>query len=105
MGFSKSLPKCEWRPKARQARGERGIWQRRYWEHLIRDERDHAHIDYCWFNPLRHGLIANVEDWPYSSFHRDNRDHAGPGDFAAFEKAVAAYARSGRCHGYGERPS
>jgi len=41
-------------------RGERGIWQRRYWEHLIRDERDHAHhIDYCWFNPVKHGLVAS----------------------------------------------
>jgi hypothetical protein len=75
-----------------------------YWEHLIRDERDYAHhIDYCWFKPVRHGLVANVEDWPYSSFHRDNRDHPSAGDLAAFEKALAAHARSGRSHGYGER--
>jgi len=61
--FSKSIPKGEWLPEARRERGERGIWQRRYWEHLIRDERDYAHhIDYCWFNPVKHGLVANVED-------------------------------------------
>jgi hypothetical protein len=76
----------------------------RYWEHLIRDERDHAHhIDYCWFNPVKHGLVADVEDWPYSSFYRDNRDRPRPRDFTAFEKALAAHACSGRSHGYGER--
>ena len=55
------MPDGEWRSKTRAARGERGIWQRRYWEHLIRNERDLAHhIDYCWFNPVKHGLVANV---------------------------------------------
>ena len=62
--------------------------QRRYWEHLIADERDlETHIDYCWFNPVKHGLVANVEDWPYSSFHREHRDAPGPGDF---ERAFAS---------------
>jgi putative transposase len=90
---------------SRRVRGERGIWQRRYWEHLIRDERDHRHhIAYCWFNPVKHRLVANVEDWPYSSFHRDNRDTPAPGGFAGFEKALAEYARSARATGYGERP-
>ena len=50
-------------------KGERGVWQRRYWEHTIRDERDYAaHMDYVHFNPVKHGLVANVGDWPYSSF-------------------------------------
>jgi len=102
VGFSKSIPDGEWRTKTRRARGERGIWQRRYWEHLIRDEHDYAHhIDYCWFNPVKHGLVANVEDWRYSSFHRDHRDNPRPGDFRSFEEALAAHARRGR---YGERP-
>lgn len=75
--FSRSLPNTEPRSDVRAARGERGIWQRRYWEHLIRDERDRqAHIDYCWFNPVKHGLVADVEDWPHSTFHRDNGDRA-----------------------------
>ena len=52
-------------------RGERGIWQRRYWEHLIRDERDYrAHMDYVHINPVKHGLVRCVADWPYSTFHR-----------------------------------
>ena len=100
--FSKSIPKGEWLTEARRARGERGIWQRRYWEHLIRDERDYRHhIDYCWFNPVKHGLVANVEDWPFSSFHRDRREYVAPRNLEEFEKVRSAYARSGG--GYGER--
>ena len=50
-------------------RGERGFWQRRYWEHTIRDDRDlAAHMDYTHFNPVKHGLVENPADWPYSSF-------------------------------------
>jgi putative transposase len=102
--FSRSIPKGEWLSESRRMRGERGIWQRRYWEHLIRDERDlNHHIDYCWFNPVKHGLVANVEDWPYSSFHRDNRGNPRPVDLSGFEKALAEYARTGRSSGYGER--
>ncbi len=102
--FSRSLPAVEWRSDVQRARCERGVWQRRYWEHLIRDERDYAHhIDYCWFNPVKHGLVDNVEDWPYSSFHRDNRDNPRVDDFSSFEKALAEYARCGRASDYGER--
>ena len=51
--------------------GQRGVWQDRYWEHTIRDERDYAaHIDYVHFNPVKHGLVAHVADWPYSTFRR-----------------------------------
>ena len=65
------LPKTERRSAVRQRRGERGIWQRRYWEHLIRDEADYrAHMDYVHINPVKHGLVARVADWPYSTFHR-----------------------------------
>ena len=71
IAFSKALPHTESLSPARQARGERGIWQRRYWEHTIRDERDYAaHMDYVHINPLKHGHVAHVADWPYSSFHR-----------------------------------
>lgn len=49
----------------------KGIWQRRYREHLLRDERDFAnHVDYIHFNPVKHGLVTRVADWPHSSFHR-----------------------------------
>ncbi|HEY8117608.1 MAG TPA: transposase [Methylophilaceae bacterium] len=71
MGFSKSLSLTERRSSVRIKRGERGIWQRRYWEHLIRDESDYrAHMDYLHFNPVKHGLVGKVKDWPYSTFHR-----------------------------------
>jgi len=50
-------------------RGERGIWQRRYWEHTIRDDRDYAaHMDYTHFNPVKHGYVEHPADWPFSSF-------------------------------------
>jgi putative transposase len=102
--FAKSLPAVESRSEVNVERRERGIWQRRYWEHLIRDERDLAfHIDYCWFNPVKHGLVANAEVWPFSSFHRDNRDNPQPGDFAAFETALAEYASSQSARAFGER--
>jgi putative transposase len=68
---SKSLPQGEQRSTSRTAKAERGIWQRRFWEHTIRDDRDYgAHIDYIHFNPVEHGLVADVADWSYSSFHR-----------------------------------
>ena len=70
-GFSSRLPKNEPISSRRQRRRERGIWQRRYWEHLIRDERDYArHIDYIHYNPIKHGHVTHLADWPYSSFHR-----------------------------------
>jgi putative transposase len=54
---------------SRTAKGERAIWQRRYWEHTIRDERDfQAHLDYIHINPVRHGLVAAARDWPHSTF-------------------------------------
>ncbi|WP_346425844.1 transposase, partial [Methylocaldum sp. 14B] len=70
-GFSKALPSTERRSKVRVARGERGIWQRRFWEHAIRDEEDYsAHVDYCHINPVKHGYVQCVSEWPYSTFHR-----------------------------------
>ena len=70
IAFSKSIPKTERLSAVRIAKGERGIWQRRYWEHTIRNDKDYAaHIDYCHINPLKHGLVKQVADWPYSTFH------------------------------------
>ena len=69
IGFSKAIPKTERRSNIRIKRGERGIWQRRYWEHLIRDEADYrAHLDYIHYNPVKHGWVRQVKDWPYSTF-------------------------------------
>lgn len=56
---------------ARNEKGEYALWQRRYWEHTIADEDDfQRHIDYIHFNPIRHGWVKQVADWPHSSFHR-----------------------------------
>jgi putative transposase len=81
--FARSIPQGEWRSRVRQARGERGIWQRRFWEHLIRDDDDYArHVEYCYINPMKHGLVRRVTDWPHSSFHRDVRAGMLPADWA-----------------------
>src|ERR1700743_2171271 len=67
----------------RAARGERGIWQRRYWEHTIRDETDfERHINYVHINPVKHGLVTRVRDWPFSSFHRMVKLGIYPEDWA-----------------------
>jgi putative transposase len=69
--FSWHLPAGEACSVSRIRRGERGIWQRRYWEHAIRDDRDFAaHVDYVHVNPVKHGLATTPADWPYSSVHR-----------------------------------
>jgi putative transposase len=69
--FSRSLPHDEQISRSRAGKGERGIWQRRYWEHTLRDENDVVrHVDYIHFNPIKHGHVMRVQDWPYSSFHR-----------------------------------
>ena len=56
---------------SRASRRESAYWQRRFWEHAIRDQRDYnAHMDYIHFNPVKHGLVSAPKDWEYSSFHR-----------------------------------
>ena len=81
--FSRSLGSGGRVSRSRAAKGERGIWQRRYWEHTIRDEDDFArHVDYVHINPVKHGLVARVRDWPSSSFHRMVRLGIYPEDWA-----------------------
>ena len=71
-GFTRRLPECL---KSSSRKGERGIWQRRYWEHLIRDENDlGAHMDYIHWNPVKHGYVSDPSDWPHSSWHRYKTD-------------------------------
>jgi putative transposase len=55
----------------RHRNSEDALWQRRFWKHTIRDDRDfERHVDYVHFNPVKHGPVARLRDWPYSSFHR-----------------------------------
>jgi len=71
MYFSRALATQEPRSACREKRRERGIWQRRYWEHLVRDQQDFLnHINYIHWNPVKHQLVNSVFEWPYSSFHR-----------------------------------
>jgi len=69
--FAKALPAGEARSDVMVRRKERGIWQRRFWEHTIRDEVDYAaHRDYIHCNPVKHGLVGHPGEWAYSSFRR-----------------------------------
>jgi putative transposase len=69
--FSRVLPATDVRSESKAAKRDKGIWQRRYWEHVIRNETDlEHHVEYIHYNPVKHGLVSRVRDWPYSSFHR-----------------------------------
>ncbi len=81
--FSRGLPRAEAVSASRLRKHERAIWQRRYWEHSIRDDDDFArHIDYIHFNPVKHGHVQRVQDWPFSSFHRMIRLGLYPAEWA-----------------------
>jgi len=83
-GFSRALPKTERRSDVRKTAGERGIWQRHYWEHFIRNDADfQRHVDYVHVNPLKHGYVKRVEDWPYSTFHSYVAKGIYPADWCA----------------------
>ena len=74
-GFSRGLPRTESIRASRLGKRERGIWQRRYWEHQIRDNGDLVrHVEYVHFNPVRHGYVKQAADWPYSLIHRFIRE-------------------------------
>ena len=80
-GFTRGLPAAS-RSPSKMAKREKGIWQRRYWEHAIRDDADLArHIDYIHFNPVKHGLVSRVSDWPHSSFHQHVKRGLLPADW------------------------
>jgi putative transposase len=69
-GFSRGLD-ARPRSPSKILKREKGIWQRRYWEHAIRDDADlERHVEYIHFNPVKHGYVTPVADWPHSSFHR-----------------------------------
>ena len=77
--FSRSIP----RDVGKFHGKERGVWQRRYWEHTIRNQADfNAHMDYIHFNPVKHGYVERVSDWQYSTFHRLARGGVYPIDWA-----------------------
>lgn len=70
-GFSRGIDKSELISTSRKLKHERGIWQRRFWEHLIRDEKDFEnHVNYIHINPVKHGYVSKPADWKHSSIHR-----------------------------------
>lgn len=82
--FVRAVPATEWRSPTRAARGERAIWQRRFWEHAIRSDADYArHMDYLHYNPVKHGYVGSVRGWPYSTFHRLVKAGLYPPDWGA----------------------
>ena len=82
-GFSRRLPNNERISVSRKSKGERGVWQRRYWEHQIRDDDDLVrHVDFVHYNPVKHGYVGCAADWPHSSIHRFIRDGIIPADWA-----------------------
>lgn len=69
--FSRHVPAPDYVPASMQRRGEKGVWQRRFWEHLIRDERDFdLHLNLIREAPVTKGLVQYPSDWPYSSFNK-----------------------------------
>ena len=65
---------------------EKKVWQRRFWEHLLRNEADwHAHMDYIHYNPVKHGYVQSPGDWPYGSFRRAVKQGLYPADWGAKE--------------------
>ena len=85
------LNRPEWLNPSKTKHQESTLWQRRFWEHQIRDEKDYQnHINYCYYNPVKHDLVKPVQDWPYSSFHK----HVKLGQYSA-DWAGAGMADSG----------
>ncbi|AXQ29935.1 transposase [Solimonas sp. K1W22B-7] len=94
-GFSRHLEPGT-RSLSKLVHRDKGIWQRRFWEHQIRDEEDlRRHAEYTYYNPVKHGLVRRVADWSYSSFQRDVKAGLFPADWAG---------DAGEESGFGEPP-
>ncbi|MNE48437.1 Transposase IS200 like protein [compost metagenome] len=77
---------------SRCLRRESGLWQRRFWEHHIRNDEDYRrHLDYLHWNPVRHGLVERVADWPWSSYHRLVHEGVYPADWGGAGNAEGAF--------------
>jgi putative transposase len=88
--FSRGLAPASTLSKSKIAKREKGIWQRRYWEHAIRDDTDfERHVGYIHYNPVKHGLVEHVADWPFSSFHRYVAQGLLPADWAGDVKELS----------------
>ena len=85
------MARDEYMTARRKQKRQGTLWQNRYWEHQIRDERDFArHVDYIHWNPAKHGYVKYVADWPYSSFSRYVNEGIYPHDWATGEEGIEA---------------
>ena len=102
--FLPQTPPGEYRSASRTAKRERGIWQRRFWEHNIRDDRDYAiHMDYVHFNPVKHGLVGAAANWPFASFHWAGRTDLSAGMGKPRDQHRKMQARLKNAHGSNKR--
>ncbi|MDO1509210.1 MULTISPECIES: transposase [unclassified Neisseria] len=89
IGFSNHFSVSSALSSSKQRRHEKGIWQRRFYEHTVRDDADLQRcVDYVHFNPVKHGFAASVKDWPFSSFHRFVRDGLLPPDWGGTHETL-----------------
>ena len=89
-GFSRGLSASKPRSASKRSKRDKGIWQRRFWEHVIRNEKDiERHMDYIHYNPVKHGYVSRVCDWPHSSFHRYVRMGILPQDWGGDARELA----------------
>ena len=88
-GFSRGLPALA-RSDSKIARREKGIWQRRYWEHVIRSDADLVrHVDYIHYNPVKHKLVSRACEWPHSSFHQHVKRGLLPMDWGGDNREIS----------------
>src|SRR4051812_7011770 len=88
--FSRALPAASSRTARHIEKREKGLWRRRYWEHVIRNENDlQRHIDYIHFNPVKHELVSRVVDWPHSSFQQYVAREELPADWGGDAREIA----------------
>lgn len=84
--FSKILPKNKNIEESKVKKGEKGIWQRRYWEHTIRNLNDlNKHLDYIHYNPIKHEYVETARDWKYSSFKNFVKENYYDEDWCNFK--------------------
>jgi len=80
------------RSGSRLRQRRRGVWQKRFWEHALRDEEDYArHFDYIHYNPVKHGYVECVRDWPYSTFHRWVKQGVYPSDWGSKAQRIIEF--------------
>lgn len=99
-GFSKRAKSFfhieEWMNESRKKRREVTLWQRRFWEHQIRDDEEYRiYMDYTHYNPVKHGWVERVVDWPFSAFHRYVRSGIYP-------EGWGGQSNESSQHGFGE---